>query len=107
MNPPSIQNPPLNLAPNLNQGSTVATILVEPRAQAVDVVVVIRAGVTTKEDGPCPQVQITGKKNTAFDIVIEKETFFQAKHEIRRNPGKFLFVEMSSTFDPFVDAGPS
>ena len=81
-------------------------ILAEPRAQVVDVYVVACVGTTTREDGPHPQVQITGKKKTAFDIAIEKEMFFQAKHAVRKNLGKFLVVEMPSSFDPSIEAGP-
>ena len=54
----------------------IATVLVEPRAQAVDVVVVTRAGATTKEDGPHQHVQFAGKKKVGFDNVIGKDTFF-------------------------------
>ena len=38
---------------------------------------------------------------------MEKQTFLQAKHAIKRNPGKFPIVEMPSAFGPSVDAGPS
>ena len=91
----------------LNQGSTVATIQSELRTKDVDVGVVTRANVTTGEDGPHQQVRFTGNKKVAFDIVTDKDTFFEAKHAIRRNSGKLPIIKMSSTFDPSIVAGPS
>ena len=82
------------------------TILAEHRIQAINIIVVIRVSATNGEDGPRQQVGFVGNKREAFDIMTEKETFFQAKHAIKRNPGKFPVVEMSSAFDPFVDARP-
>ena len=73
----------------------------------VDVGIVTRAGATTGYNGPRQQVRLTGKKNVAFDIAIEKDTFFEAKHAIGRNPGKLPIIDMPSAFDPFVEAGPS
>ena len=51
--------------------------------------------------------QFTGKKKVAFDIVIEKDTCFEAKHAIGRNSGKLPVIKMSFAFDPSVEAGPS
>ena len=82
-------------------------ILAEPRAQAIDVVVVTRACVTIREDGTHQQVRFVGKKKEAFDIAMEKETFFQSKHAIGRNPVKLPLVEMPSSFDPSIKEGPS
>ena len=48
----------------------------------VDVGIVTRAGVTTGNDGPWHQVQITGNKKFTFDIAIEKDTFFDARNAI-------------------------
>ena len=73
----------------------------------VDIGVITRAGVTTGEDGPRQQVRFAGKKKVAFYIVTEKDTFFEAKHAIRINLGKLPIIEMSSAFDPSVEAGPS
>ena len=42
----------------------------------VDIGIVTRVGATTGEDILHPQVQLMGKKNKAFDIATEKETFF-------------------------------
>ena len=39
--------------------------------------------------------------------MTEKDTFFEAKHAIGINPGKLPIVEMLSTIDPSVEAGPS
>ena len=72
----------------------------------VNIRVVTHASVTTGEDGPWQQVRLTGKKKVAFDIATEKDTFFEAKHAIGRNPGKLPIINMSSTFDPSVEARP-
>ena len=71
-----------NLLLNLNQGSIVATIQAEPRMKDVDVGIVTRVGATTRDDGPRLQVRLAGKKKVAFDIAIEKDTFFDAKNVI-------------------------
>ena len=84
----------------------VATILSGPRIQAVNVVVVTCASATIGEDGPCQQVRFAMNKKASFDIETKKEMFFQAKHAIGRNPGKFPIVEMPSSFDPSIEAGP-
>ena len=73
----------------------------------VDVGVVTRAGATTGEDGSCQQVQFARKKKVEFDIVMEKYTFFEAKHAIGINLGKLTIIEMSFSFDPSVEVGPS
>ena len=73
----------------------------------VNVGIVTRTGVTTGDDGPWLQVWITGKKKVAFDIAIEKDTFFDTKNEIRRNPGKLPIIDMPSAFDPSIEIGPS
>ena len=43
----------------------------------------------------------------AFDIEMEKDTFFEAKQAIGINPGKLPIIDMPSTFDPSVEVGPS
>ena len=82
-------------------------IQAEPRTKDVDVRVVTHAGATTGEDGTWEQVQFIGKKKVAFDIVMEKHTFFEAKHAIERNPGKLPIIKMLSAFDPSVEVGSS
>ena len=72
----------------------------------VDVGIFTRASVTIGDDGLWQQVRLTGKKKVAFDIVTEKDTFFDAKNVIRRNPGKLPIINIPSTFDPSVEAGP-
>ena len=103
MNQPLNQNPPLNL----NQGSTVATIQVEPQMKDVDVGIITHAGATTGNDGSWLQVQLTGKKKVAFDIVIKKDTFFGAKNAIERNLGKLPIIDMPFAFNPSLEAKPS
>ena len=78
-------NPPINQTPltNQTQGLTIATILVEPRKQDVDVSIVTRGGATMRDDGPQPQVRLAGKKKVAFDIATKKETFFETQDVIR------------------------
>ena len=39
--------------------------------------------------------------------MIEKDTFFDVKNEILRNPGKLPIVDMPFAFDPSAEAGPS
>ena len=73
----------------------------------VNIGVFTRADATTREDGPCQQVRFAGKKKVAFDIAMEKDRFFKAKHTIRRNMSKLPIIDMPSTFDPSVEAGPS
>ena len=43
----------------------------------------------------------------SFDIATEKDTFFEAKDAIGRNPGKSPIYEMPSAFDSLLEAGPS
>ena len=81
-------------------------ILVEAKAQAVDVSIITRTGETTREDRPLPQVRLVGKRKKTFDITTEKETFFQEKHAIGRNLCKLPIVEMTFAFDPSIEAGP-
>ena len=73
----------------------------------VDVGIVTRAGVTTGDDGPRLQVWLAGKNKVAFDITTDKDTFFDAKNEIRRNLGKLPIIDMPSAFNPSVEVGPS
>ena len=73
----------------------------------VDVGVVTHVGATTREDGQWQQVQLAGKKKVEFDIVMEKDTFFEAKHAIRRNLSKLPIIDMPYAFDPSIEAGPS
>ena len=75
--------------------------------KVVDFGVVNCIGVITKEDGPRQQVRFTRNKKVACYIVMEKDTFFEAKHAIERNPCKLPIIEMSSSFDPSVEVGPS
>ena len=73
----------------------------------VNVGVVTRISATTREDGPRQQFQFAGKKKVAFDIAMEKDTLFEVKHAIGRNLGKLPIIDMPSSFDPSVEAGPS
>ena len=73
----------------------------------VDVGIVTHAAVTTGDDGPWKQVWLAGKKKVAFDVVTEKDTFFEAKQAIKRNPSKLPIIDMPSTFDPSMEVGPS
>ena len=72
----------------------------------VDVGIVSCAGATTRDDGPRLRLQLVGKKKVAFDILIEKDTFFDAKNEIGRNIGRLPIIDMPSAFNPSVEAGP-
>ena len=72
-----------------------------------DVGIVTRTGATTRDDGPWLQVQLVGKKKVAFYIATEKDTFFDVKNEIKRNPGKLPIVDMPFVFDPSAKVGPS
>ena len=58
------QNPPPNhpSLQNQNQGSTVATILIESQTEDVDVGIVTRGGGKKRDDGTLPQVRLAGKK---------------------------------------------
>ena len=69
--------------------------------------IVTHAGATTRDDGPWLQVWLAGKKKVSFDIAIDKDTFFDAKNEIGRNPGKFPIVDIPFAFDPSIEVGPS
>ena len=69
--------------------------------------IVTCTGVTTRDDGPWIQVWITSNKKFAFDIAMEKDTFFDAKNEIGRNPGKLPIVDMPFAFNPSTEVGPS
>ena len=82
-------------------------ILAEPRAQDVDIVVITHARAMTGEDGPRQQVRFARKKKVAFDIAIEKDTFFEDKHTIGRNLSNSPVIEMPSAFDPSVQVVPS
>ena len=73
----------------------------------VNVGIVTRPVATTGDDGPWQQVRLVDKKNVAFDIATEKDTFFGEKHAIRRNPSKLLIIDMPFYFDPSVEVGPS
>ena len=73
----------------------------------VDVGIVACIGVTTGDDGPWLQVQLTSKKKVPFDIATEKYTFFESKNAIGRNPSKLPIVYMPFTFDPSIEVGPS
>ena len=85
----------------------VATIQAKPQTKDVDVGVVTHFGAMTGEDGQWQQVQLTGKKKVAFDIVMKKDTFFEAKHAIGRNMSKLPIIDMPFAFDPSVEVRPS
>ena len=68
----------------------------------VDVGIVTRAGATTGDDGLQQPIRLASKKKIAFDITIEKQTFFKAKQAIERNPGKLSIIDMLSSFDPSI-----
>ena len=106
-NQPLNQHPPGAQAQNLHQGLTVAAIHAEPMMKDVDVGIVTRDGVTTGDDGPWLQVLLAGKKQVTFDIAPEKDTFFDAKNKIGRNPGKLPIVDMPFAFYPSIEGGPS
>ena len=73
----------------------------------VDVGIISCVGAIIGDDGPWFLVQHSGKKKVTFDIVTEKDTFFDAKNAIGKNPGKLPIVDMPFAFDPSVEAGPS
>ena len=81
-------------------------IQAEPRMKDVNFGVFTHTCVTTGKYGLQQQVQLTGKKKVAFDIVTEKDTFFGAKHAIGRNSGKLPIIDMPFAFDPSVEVGP-
>ena len=91
----------------MHQGLTVVAIDAKPRMKDVDVGIVTHAGATTSDDGQRQLVRIAGKKKVAFDVVTKKDTFFESKQVIGRNPGKLPIIDMPSAFDPSVEAGPS
>ena len=109
MNPLAYLNPPPSQPPsqNQNQGSTVATILVEPWTKDVDVGIVTRGGVTTGGDGTQPQVRLVGKKKAHFDIATKRDTSFEVHEALGRNPSKTPIFVMPSAFDSSLEAGPS
>ena len=72
----------------------------------VDVGIFTHVGATNGDDGPRLQVWIAGKKKVAFNIAIEKDTFFDAKNEIGRNPGKLPIVYIPFAFNPSTEAKP-
>ena len=71
----------------------------------VDVGIVTHAGATTGDDRPRQKIWLAGNKKVAFDIGTDKDTFFEMKHAIGRNPSKLPITHMPSTFDPSVEAG--
>ena len=73
----------------------------------VDIGIVTCVGATIGDDGPWFLVQHSGKKKVTFDIVTEKDTFFDAKNAIGRNMGMLPIVDMPFAFDPSVEARPS
>ena len=85
----------------------VVTIQAVPQMKDVDVGVFTLAGATTGEDGLRQQVRFIGKKKVAFDIATEKDTFFETKHVIERNPSKLPIIAIMFDFNPFLEAGPS
>ena len=85
----------------------VPTILAELWTEDVDVGIVTRGGETTGKYGPQPQVKLVGKKKEQFDIATKRETFFEAREALGRNPGKTPIFGMPSAFDSSLEAGPS
>ena len=73
----------------------------------VNVGIVTCVGATIRDDGPRLQVWLTGKNKVTFDIATEKDTFFDTKDVIGRNLGKLPIIDMPSTFNPSIEAGPS
>ena len=100
------QNPSGTQAQNLNQGPTVAIIHAELRMKDVDVGIITPAGVKTSDDGTWKLVRLAGKKKVSFDVATEKDTFLEVKQEVGRNPSKLQIIDMPSSFDPSVEAGP-
>ena len=69
----------------------------------VNVGVATHTCVTIGKYGLQQQVQLTGKEKLAFDIVTEKDTFFEAKHAIGRNSSKLLIIDMPFYFNPSIE----
>ena len=99
-------NQPFNPSLNHNQGPIVATVLTEPTTQDVDFIGITHRGATTREDSLIPQAWLSGKKKVQFDFNTEKDTFFEAWDEMRRNSGKLPIYEMPTSFDSTLEEGP-
>ena len=50
---------------------------------------------------------MAGKKKEPFDIATERDTFFEARDVIGRNPGKSHVYEIPPSFDSSLEVGPS
>ena len=50
---------------------------------------------------------MVGKKKAPFDIVAERDTFFEARDAIGRNPGKSPIYEIPFVFYSSLEVGPS
>ena len=61
----------------------------------------------TGEDSPHPQIRLAGKKKVHFDIDAEKDTFFQTRDLIGRNPIMSPIYKVPTTFDSSLEATPS
>ena len=83
------------------------TILEEPHTEDVDVDIVTHVGTIAGDDGPQQLVRLASKKKISFDVATEKDTFFEEKQAIGRNPGKLPIIDMPSAFNPSVEVGPS
>ena len=59
------------------------------------------------KDGMHPQIQLAGKNKVYFDIDAERDTFFEERYVIGRNPDKLHFYEMTTAFDSNSVVGPS
>ena len=75
--------------------------------QDANVTVITHGGAMKGEDIPFPQIQLDGKKKLQFDVDAERDTFFEARYAIRRDPGKLFVYEMLNAFDSTLVAGPS
>ena len=64
-------------------------------------------GSTTRDDVPLPNIQLAAWKKVQFDIDVEKETFFDIRHIMNRNTGKFPIYDMPPTFDSTTIMGSS
>ena len=73
----------------------------------VNVGIVTHVGATTGDYGPRLQFRVDGKKKVAFYVLTKKDTFFDTKDVIWRNPCKLPIIDMPFSFDPSTEAGPS
>ena len=45
----------------------------KPMTQLLDVGVITRGGMTTRDDGPLQQIQLVAQKKVQFDVDVKKE----------------------------------